>query len=80
MACSVLARAALRAGKSVPPDDTADTGPCLHAGACHLEACSRTSPDAALLTASGRGQEKWGRRRSAATPPNELVLEHVGNM
>ena len=30
--------------------------------------------------ASGRGRDKWGRRRSAAIPPNELSWENVGQM
>ena len=31
-------------------------------------------------TASGRGRNKQGRRRSAAIPPNELSFENVSNM
>ena len=33
-----------------------------------------------LLTASRQGQDKRGRRRSAAIPPNELPWENVNNM
>ena len=33
-----------------------------------------------LLTASRRGQDKRGRRRSAAIPPNQLSGENVGKM
>ena len=32
------------------------------------------------LKASGRGQDKRGRRRSAAIRPDEILWEHVGQM
>ena len=35
---------------------------------------------ALIMTASGRGQDKRGRRRSAAIPPDEFSRENVDNM
>ena len=40
----------------------------------------RSAEAARALPASRRGQDKWGRRRSAAIPPNEVSRENVGNM
>ena len=57
---------------------TFGAGPALHE---HAKACRRLrTTQLDNLKASKRGQDKRGRRRSAAIPPNELSQEKVGKM